>query len=321
MKKQLKIAYKNFYKGFDPTRMPQDYFFEFVMSHGYDVIVDEETPDIVFYSVFSSPPSRSDYKNDPLFVASSFEPYEAAGDFDFCFGYGKNAYRFPLWLTYIVWDITNLDTVYKIKDHPNLGQGCHHTPGYFVNGNNGGRNNPLLISNIFTRQDRPIPPKSKFCNFTYNNPVESRIACFNHLSKYKKVDSTGGLLNNTGYKMISKTLELPDYKFTIAFENSYMPGYVTEKLLEPLVAGSLPIYLGDDSCTKDFNKNSFIYALNFNNYENLVKFVKSVDEDQDKYEAYLRAPVFADNDAVMNKPKELFDKIYSKLIDKHPRLA
>ena len=37
---------------------------------------------------------------------------------------------------------------------------------------------------------------------------------------------------------------LARYKFTLAFENSRAAGYVTEKLFQPLIAGSLPIYWG-----------------------------------------------------------------------------
>ena len=74
--------------------------------------------------------------------------------------------------------------------------------------------------------------------------MRSRIEFFELLSRYRCVDCTGPLLNNTGYLMRSKVHELSAYRYTIAFENTIRPGYVTEKLLEPLAAGSVPIYLG-----------------------------------------------------------------------------
>ena len=38
---------------------------------------------------------------------------------------------------------------------------------------------------------------------------------------------------------------LRDYKFTLAVENNIWPGYTTEKLVDPMFAGSIPIYVGD----------------------------------------------------------------------------
>lgn len=37
------------------------------------------------------------------------------------------------------------------------------------------------------------------------------------------------------------------YKFTIAIENAICDDYITEKLWRPLIAGSVPIYLGSPS--------------------------------------------------------------------------
>jgi len=50
------------------------------------------------------------------------------------------------------------------------------------------------------------------------------------------------------------------YKFTIAFENYSRRGYNTEKLLDPMVANSLPIYLGNPNIAEHFNPKSFINA-------------------------------------------------------------
>ncbi len=37
---------------------------------------------------------------------------------------------------------------------------------------------------------------------------------------------------------------LVNYKFTLALENSLLPHYMTEKIWEPLAAGSVPVYYG-----------------------------------------------------------------------------
>ena len=66
-----------------------------------------------------------------------------------------------------------------------------------------------------------ILSKSKFCNFLYSNSgAPERIDFFHKLSKYKKVDSGGRVLNNLGYSVQDKLTFIKDYKFTRAFENS-----------------------------------------------------------------------------------------------------
>ena len=109
----------------------------------------------------------------------------------------------------------------------------------------------------------------RFCNFVYGVPVPLRERFFALLSRYKRVDAPGRSMNN----MPSFDGDAPDlsrwerkrrflsrYKFTIAFENSSYPGYHTEKLTDPMLAGSLPIYWGDAHAGDVFNTASFIDA-------------------------------------------------------------
>lgn len=107
-----------------------------------------------------------------------------------------------------------------------------------------------------------LSTKTKFCNFVYSNEsAKERIVFFEMLSKYKKVDSGGAVLNNMGGVRVSDKLAfLQDYKFTIAFENARYPGYVSEKIVEPMSAFSIPIYWGCRSIGEDFNPFSFVCA-------------------------------------------------------------
>lgn len=58
---------------------------------------------------------------------------------------------------------------------------------------------------------------------------------------------------------------LGQYKFTIAFENTAYPGYVTEKIIDAMVAGSVPIYLGAPDIGDHVPQNTFIDASAFPN--------------------------------------------------------
>ena len=68
---RLRVQFVNFWPGFDPGRMPQDYFFEYALSRRFDVVYDATRPDVVFYSVFGAPPVRADFPGGPLLVAYS----------------------------------------------------------------------------------------------------------------------------------------------------------------------------------------------------------------------------------------------------------
>jgi hypothetical protein len=112
---------------------------------------------------------------------------------------------------------------------------------------------PLITphaSEIFKR-------KTKFaCMVVSNAKAKERIEFFHKLSKYKKVDSGGRYLNNIGGPISDKLSFIKDYKFVVAFENSNNPGYTTEKLIEPMLTNSIPIYWGNERVGEDFNTRS-----------------------------------------------------------------
>jgi hypothetical protein len=152
--------------------------------------------------------------------------------------------------------------------------------------------------------------KTRFCNFIYSNHVPLRNKFFRELSKYKRVDAPGKCMNNMppigSYKSVDKSRSsntwmeeklkfLSNYKFTIGFENKAVPGYITEKLIDPILANSIPIYFGSKEIGKEFNKKSFINFHDFKNMRELVKYVIKVDKDDKLYEKMLREPWLKDN--------------------------
>ena len=53
------------------------------------------------------------------------------------------------------------------------------------------------------------------------------------------------------------------YKFTLAVENTIWPGYMTEKLVDPMFADSIPIYVGDPQAQLSFDPRSYIDVARF----------------------------------------------------------
>jgi alpha(1,3/1,4) fucosyltransferase len=155
--------------------------------------------------------------------------------------------------------------------------------------------NSSLIKHPGTNWETIFHSKTKFCNFVFSNEgAKERIRFFELLSKYKKVDSGGGVLNNLGYRVDDKIPFLAPYKFTIAFENSSYPGYVSEKIVEPMVVNSVPIYWGSSAIVDDFNPASFIDATR-RRLEDVVDEVVELDRNDDLYIAKLRQPWFHEN--------------------------
>jgi len=155
----------------------------------------------------------------------------------------------------------------------------------------------FLMENDISRLTVPKEPdaalkgKSGFCNFIYTNPrPQERIRFFNLLSRYKRVDSGGLVLNNMGGPVADKPAFISRYKFTIAFESASAPGYTTEKLVEPMLAGSIPIYWGDPLAGRDFNTGSFINVHDFSGYEAVIGRIQELDSDDEAYRHLFSQP-------------------------------
>ena len=77
---------------------------------------------------------------------------------------------------------------------------------------------------------------------------------------------------------------LPKYKFTIAYENCITPGYISEKMLEAMLYGSVPVYLGDPDVEKRVPKNCFVDKREYPTYESLYSYISEMGkEEHEKY--------------------------------------
>lgn len=141
----------------------------------------------------------------------------------------------------------------------------------------------------------PVGEKSaekNVCAFISSSFHESgRLTYLKTLMNYLDIHSYGKVLrnktleNDTGHP--SKMETMAGYKFTIAFENAVMRDYVTEKFFDPLIAGSVPIYLGapniDDFAPGD---KCFINTSDWNSPASLARYILSVSDDRRLYQSY-----------------------------------
>ncbi len=76
------------------------------------------------------------------------------------------------------------------------------------------------------------------------------------------------------------------YKFYLAFENSWCPDYVTEKFIRPYLYEAIPILLGGADYSKFAPPNSYINARDFDSPKKLAEYLILLDKSDALYASY-----------------------------------
>jgi hypothetical protein len=123
--------------------------------------------------------------------------------------------------------------------------------------------------------------------------LSGRVQYAAELMKRVKVHSYGAVLRNQPWPIDdtgsdAKLRLIGQHKFTLAFENSIAVDYVTEKLYDALVAGSVPVYLGAPN-VRDLAPadGCFIDATDFAGPEALAAYLNHLAADDTAYARYL----------------------------------
>jgi hypothetical protein len=276
MEKTIKIGSVDFWPVFS---LQHSIFYDIFKLCGYEIIIDNNDPDILFCSVFGN--NHTKYTK-PIKVLFSGENW-GLPNFDL--------YNFAM-------------TGYYIEDprHYRLPLYVLYCRDYVTIGNRVTSYDQLSKPRDITK----IKEKTKFCNFIYSNCDENRDGVrfrqefFKKLSEYKQVDSGGNCLNNLGYKITNKLEVISDYKFTISMENSShfngVYGYTTEKIFEPMTVDSIPLYYGNKNIFTDFNLNSIVNYHSFNDINDMINKIIEIDNNDELYNQYLSEPFVSNYD-------------------------
>jgi hypothetical protein len=141
------------------------------------------------------------------------------------------------------------------------------------------------------------PPPSEAANATVvymaSNPRDhsARNEYVAELMRHIRVDSYGRCLRtqplpgDEGRR--TKLATIVRYKFTLAFENSITHDYVTEKFFDPLLVGSVPVYLGapnvDELAPGD---GCFIDVRDFRGPAHLAEYLNCLAASDEQYACY-----------------------------------
>jgi len=137
----------------------------------------------------------------------------------------------------------------------------------------------------------PAPKKEQpLVSFFASNWLEfsGRTRYAARLMRYLEVHSFGTCLNNQIVQDdLGETTKLDiiaRYKFNLAFENTIEDDYVTEKFFEPLIAGTVPVYLGAPNIEEFVpGDHCFIDAREFPNPRDLAEYLVFLNQNDALY--------------------------------------
>jgi alpha(1,3/1,4) fucosyltransferase len=242
-----------------PTFHKLDNYFVRLLSKKYKIKISN-VPDILIYGCYGQTHKRYDCVKIN-YISENYRPQFSECDYAISFDYPERSernYRLPLYALYRENSIKELTLSY---DDAQVGAIMKHKP--------------------------------KFCCMVVSNEkAPERIEFFNKLSKYKKVDSGGKVLNNVGGPVKDKIAFIRDYRFVITFENSTYPGYTTEKIVDGFLANSIPIYWGNEVIGREFNSNTFINVHDFDSYDHVIDKIIELEESPEQYVEYIQKSKF-----------------------------
>lgn len=259
---------------------PEDYYVYHWLRERYDVVLDELSPDFLFYDIFGD--RHRHYPDSVKIFLPTEDEIPNFNQCDYATGFV---------------DLSYLDRYF------------YHN--FVLDGITPDFQDRSAVTDDFVNR--------KFCNFIYSNSTAGEGALLRQelclrLMRYKRVDCPGIVLNNMDRSVIndiyvgdwvkSKIEFQKQYKFTFACENDSTDGWTTEKMPNAFQAYSVPIYYGNPNVGRDFNPKAFINLADFDfDLDKVIDRIVYLDTHNDEYLAMLREKPLRDNFRYYNENK------------------
>jgi hypothetical protein len=136
---------------------------------------------------------------------------------------------------------------------------------------------PVGDPNALTRKRKQLINKTKFACAFIGNPEPTRLRAIEELRLLGRVDVFGPTVGN---RVPSKYPLAKDYRFMLCFENDLFPGYITEKLLDAYLCGTVPLYWGDLGQDPLINPKAFVNLKDFKSVGEFAKMVGNMGDEE-----------------------------------------
>ena len=151
----------------------------------------------------------------------------------------------------------------------------------------------------------------KDISFVYSNSKPAhRNHYFNVLSQHFKINSGGKHFNNTNNEPIKKIEFLRQHAYDLSIENCFEYGHSTEKIIEPIVAQTIPIYWG--YIPEHINPKRYIQASP--DPEDIIRHIHHLNDNPHIAQEILRQPALKEPHAIM-KEIDNFTNFLSNIVE------
>ena len=167
-----------------------------------------------------------------------------------------------------------------------------------------------------------LKEKVYFASFvaSHDSRGDIRGVFFKALNNRKRVESAGTYLNNMpdGMKVNwgdgSKLEFQKKCRFSLCFESTDEPGFITEKIVEAFYCDTIPIYYGSSNIKDIFNPKAFIDVSDYPDFDSAIDYILKIEDDDEKHLEMLRQPIFNDPEFPEKKMRE-FEEFLCHIFD------
>jgi len=208
-----------FFSGFWPGFRQEDNELLNMLKHvgiliGSEIVLSSNNPDLLIFSCFGDPGlNRFPSSTRILYLGENVRPDYTSADYsltfdvsDYC---GRNIYL-PLWL------LRSTKYATRHADYAHFDPEC--------------LGHPQKVNN-----------KNDSIVYIGNNNTSMRVEAIKQL---KSLGMTVECFGSQTRPVQDKIKTLNEFRYSLCFENSYTPGYVTEKIFDAFAGGTIPIYWG-----------------------------------------------------------------------------
>lgn len=291
--KKCKIAFVDFWHGFIPQE--DEIFGNFFGKH-FNVEYTLDNPDLVFFSMFGK--DHLKYNQTKILYSGEnyfFHKYHATGHKQ------SNVWKFA---DYVI-------------SHFDYGTDKDYVMPNWVRKYGFDKLNKEL-----KKPQVKFNNTKKFATYIQSDCSQKfREKFFQKLNEYKKIDCPAKCNQNMphigkrGRTHKNKIEFCKDYKFVIAFENSSSAMYNTEKIIDPYLSGSIPLYRGDSEVRNVINTNAMINYHDFNDMDRMIDRIIEVDNNENLYNEIKAQPILADNDTPILSEEKFMNFIEPIILD------